>query len=700
MDDPNYPIFDMSEYDPNFGMEQGGSIPAPMPEEPATTQVASEGSGTVAASGSTASSSKRSRTSTVWQNFDEIKETGPDGKEVTLARCKICRTKLSGKSSSGTGHLSRHAASCAKKQGIQLRQQQLILNPDGTVRSWEYDPQVARESLTRLIARQDLPLNFGESTAFEKYIQTAHNPRFKSVSSQTTTRDLRKFYKQGRDTLKELFNTCTFSVSITSDIWSGKAKEDYISVVAHFVDDNWEIQKRIIALKLIDVAHTADNIAERISMVVQEFDLTNKIFAITLDNAAANSRAMEILQPVFSVYGQSFLLHQRCACHIINLIVKTGFKRVSTHIDSVREAISWLFASNPRVAKWKRFCDASGMKPRKFRTDTDHRWNTTYLMLRHVLPYKDLLTVFLQSNNATNSDGQLIMSEPTWYVVEKFAAFLEIFHDATVALSGVYYPTANLMLHKILEIATLLQENENDHLLSAAVFHMKQKYLKYWKEIPVLYAFAFILDPRGKLRGLVNMLNIIGEIMNIDYTNYYSDVKTKLYETFAKYENKFQGLRLQRPPTVSVAGKKKIQWGRIWGGSSSSTPAGSSASGTTGTFQGTQELSSYLDSDCTSTEDLNVLGWWNDHKTQYPVLSKLARDVFTVPVSTVSSESAFSTCGRIIEDRRRNLSSDMVEMLLIVKDWELAAERAQHSAENLELVAQFEDLYIDTDAQD
>lgn len=51
MDDPNYPIFDMSEYDPNFGMEQGGSIPAPMPEEPATTQVASEGSGTVAAVG-------------------------------------------------------------------------------------------------------------------------------------------------------------------------------------------------------------------------------------------------------------------------------------------------------------------------------------------------------------------------------------------------------------------------------------------------------------------------------------------------------------------------------------------------------------------------------------------------------------------------------------------------------------------------
>ena len=43
---------------------------------------------------------------------------------------------------------------------------------------------VAQESLTRLIARQDLPLNFGESGAFENYIKTAHNPRFQAVTLQ------------------------------------------------------------------------------------------------------------------------------------------------------------------------------------------------------------------------------------------------------------------------------------------------------------------------------------------------------------------------------------------------------------------------------------------------------------------------------------------------------------------------------------
>jgi hypothetical protein len=59
----------------------------------------------------------------------------------------------------------------------------------------------------------------------------------------------------------------------------------------------------------------------------------------------------------------------------------------------------------------------------------------------------------------------------------------------------------------------------------------------------------------------------------------------------------------------------------------------------------------------------------------YLVLSILAKDVISVPVSTISSESAFSLCGRIIEERRRRLAPEMVEMLLCMKDWELGEAR-------------------------
>jgi hypothetical protein len=85
-----------------------------------------------------------------------------------------------------------------------------------------------------LIARLDLPLSFGESDAFEEYIKVAHNPQFVSVSRQTTSRDLVKYFSDRRSELMESLKSVSF-VALTSDIWSGNAKEDYLSVVAHFV---------------------------------------------------------------------------------------------------------------------------------------------------------------------------------------------------------------------------------------------------------------------------------------------------------------------------------------------------------------------------------------------------------------------------------------------------------------------------------
>ena len=41
-------------------------------------------------------------------------------------------------------------------------------------------------------------------------------------------------------------------------------------------------------------------------------------------------------------------------------------------------------------------------------------------------------------------------------------------------------------------------------------------------------------------------------------------------------------------------------------------------------------------------EDFDILEWWKKQQIKYPVLSIIARNVLTVPVSTVASEAAFS----------------------------------------------------------
>ena len=87
------------------------------------------------------------------------------------------------------------------------------------------------------------------------------------------------------------------------------------------------------------------------------------------------------------------LVHQRCACHIINLIIKSGLKRFKPYTEDFRTAINFLNSSNQRIDMFKNYCTVQGVRPRKFGLDMDVRWNATYLLLKHLVPYKDVFCV-------------------------------------------------------------------------------------------------------------------------------------------------------------------------------------------------------------------------------------------------------------------------------------------------------------------
>jgi hypothetical protein len=161
--------------------------------------------------------------SAVWSYFDEVKEN-----DIRIsAICKHCHTKYTARSANGTGHLRRHMKSCMKKRNhSDMVQSKLALNASG-LGNWVYDPMVARIELCRLIARLDLPLGIGETQAWTDYITRAHNPLFKSVSRQTTTRDMAKLFDEQRDMLMKSLLPAASSVSLTSDIWAGNAKDSF-----------------------------------------------------------------------------------------------------------------------------------------------------------------------------------------------------------------------------------------------------------------------------------------------------------------------------------------------------------------------------------------------------------------------------------------------------------------------------------------
>ena len=86
----------------------------------------------------------------------------------------------------------------------------------------------------------------------------------------------------------------------------------------------------------------------------------------------------------------------------------------------------------------------------------------------------------------------------------------------------------------------------------------------------------------------------------------------------------------------------------------------------------------------------DILSWWKLNSSKYPTLSSIARDILAAQVSTVASESAFSTSGRVLDKFRSSLHPRMVEALICLRDWligddvSLIVEELKEEVENLQ----------------
>jgi hAT family C-terminal dimerisation region len=68
-----------------------------------------------------------------------------------------------------------------------------------------------------------------------------------------------------------------------------------------------------------------------------------------------------------------------------------------------------------------------------------------------------------------------------------------------------------------------------------------------------------------------------------------------------------------------------------------------------------------------TAEPGNPLQWWMEREAQFPILSKLARQVLAIPATSAASERVFSQAGQIARAARNRLDVGNASQLVFLK---------------------------------
>ncbi|KAL5779200.1 hypothetical protein ACOSQ2_009937 [Xanthoceras sorbifolium] len=103
-----------------------------------------------------------------------------------------------------------------------------------------------RKALAEMLVVDELPFRFVEKQGFQKFCRVGM-PKFDVPSRRTIVRDIMQLYVDEKASLIKNFRKNKVRVCLTTDIWTSIQNINYMVVTAHYIDEYWQLQKRILS---------------------------------------------------------------------------------------------------------------------------------------------------------------------------------------------------------------------------------------------------------------------------------------------------------------------------------------------------------------------------------------------------------------------------------------------------------------------
>ncbi|GJY05485.1 zinc finger BED domain-containing protein RICESLEEPER 2-like protein [Tanacetum coccineum] len=506
---------------------------------------------------------------------------------------------------------------------------------------------------------------------------------YNHVSRTTLKRDAMKLWVAAKQAIIDGFLNLNTNVNLTTDVWFAPHGlfGSYICVTAHCIEPGtWQIMKRVIAFEDFLVPHTGSALARVLRKTFVNFNLEDKIMSITLDNASNNTSAIGKLKLKYEPPIDGRFYHSRCVAHIINLVVQDGLavSAINAIKESFKTMLKDVFKSGGRNhQRYIKISSEAGKPCLLPNWDVPTRWNSTYHMFLCGLKQRSTLMYF---HDLLASKGRCDhFPNENWVTIESLTQLLEVFHNATKILSRVYYPTSLLVLQQIFFMSNKLTEYElNGGIFLSMVKPMKEKLKKYFQKISPIITCAAALNLCFNVHGVELLIESISTDLKFFDDDHASKAKngsptlwkrvsggnqmTRLLYRLKEHTNK----KARSDPSLSFEYERYIH----------------------------SDFVTQLENNEFATFDL--LGFWKAKESIFPVLPRMAIDIISVQATSVASESAFSTSGRVLLIRRTRLTLASLEMCICLKDHLDAQE--QHKS-SLEYAVDFEEEILDAEVQ-
>lgn len=264
------------------------------------------------------------------------------------------------------------------------------------------------------------------------------------------------------------------------------------------------------------------------------------------------------------------------------------------------------------------------------KSNVSTRWNSVYYMLDSILKHWAEICDVLRANKAHLDDLNLLCFDE----LDLLRTFLQEFKKASMELEGSNYPTLYLVNAWYESLLQHMTPKVTDPRL---ISRLKRIGLEYWSQtvrpyLTPMHDIATFLHPM--MKGL---------------KAHTAERRVETLDAVARMLEKFGDSERSRPQTANTTELVSSAM-RLFVDNDSDTEE--------------SELDKYKKLKVKSIT--NLLQWWEDKKTIYRNLYKIARYVHSIPASSASAERIFSAAG-ILCGNRPNMSSEKMDEILFLK---------------------------------